>query len=65
MTEGGPDWLERYNGLSVEAAVALAADEGRPVRVLHPGDVVTLEFQPDRVNLQLDNDGALARVTAG
>ncbi|WP_432521016.1 I78 family peptidase inhibitor [Kineococcus sp. SYSU DK006] len=58
-------WLRDFVGLSLEAAIERAAAEGRPVRVLHPGSDVTLDFRPDRLNLRLDASGDLQDVSAG
>jgi peptidase inhibitor I78 family protein len=60
-----PEWLARYEGLSVEDAVALAGEESRPVRVLRPDDAMTMEWRPDRVNVFLDEEGAVRRVSRG
>ena len=35
------------------------------VRVLHPGEVVTMEFRFDRVNITIDAAGAITQVTCG
>ncbi len=37
----------------------------RPVRFLHRGDSVTLEYSPDRVNIHLDSNDRVAQVTCG
>jgi hypothetical protein len=35
------------------------------VRVLHPGEVVTMEFRFDRVNITVDATGVVTQVTCG
>jgi hypothetical protein len=65
MTDDEPEWIEHFSHLSLEDALSLAASQGRLVRVLRPEDVMTMDFQPDRVNLLLDNDGHLSQVTRG
>ncbi len=68
MTDGplpGTDWVAAYAGLDLDDALALAQSQGRTTRVLRPGDVMTLDWRPDRVNLYLDDDGALVDVRAG
>ena len=65
MTGDEPEWIEHFANLSLEDALSLAASHGRPVRVLRPGEAMTMDFSPDRVNLLLDNDGHLAQVTWG
>ena len=65
MTDAEPEWIEHFSHLSLEEALSLAASQGRMVRVLRPDDAMTMDFRPDRVNLLLDNDGHLSRVTRG
>ena len=59
------DWLGAYRGLAWPQAEARARAEGRPVRVLRPGSVVTLDFRPDRLNIHLDEHDELRDLTAG
>ena len=63
--EGSTNWLAEYAGLTVEEAVRRAGAEGRPVRVLHPGDLVTLDHRPDRLNICLTEDGEIDQLRAG
>lgn len=65
MTGDQPEWIEHFANLSLDDALSLAAEQGRPVRVLREGQPMTMDFSPDRVNLLLDNDGHLAKVTWG
>jgi hypothetical protein len=37
----------------------------RTVRVLHPGDIVTMEFRGNRLNVHLDAAGKIERITCG
>lgn len=37
----------------------------RTVRVLRPGDAATMDFRGDRVNVMLDANGKVERVTCG
>ena len=60
-----PEWLARYEGLSVDEIVALARAESRPVRVLRPHDVMTMEWRADRVDVYLDEDGEVSRIGHG
>ena len=62
---GQLEWLDDYQGLSLDEAKARAEAEGRPVRVVPRNGVVTLDFRPSRLNLCLDDDGNLARMFAG
>ncbi len=34
----------------------------RPVRILNPGDVTTMDFSPERINLILDDEGRISEV---
>ncbi|MGH1563555.1 I78 family peptidase inhibitor [Mumia sp. DW29H23] len=58
-------WLERYEGLDVSAILVLAAEEDRVVRIIGPHDAVTMDYRPDRLNLDVDDARALLRVWAG
>ncbi|HBZ42590.1 MAG TPA: hypothetical protein DEO85_00685 [Maritimibacter sp.] len=49
-----------------EAAVTEAGIEpGRKARVFGPGDALTLDFLPDRINVELDETGQVVRVYCG
>ena len=37
----------------------------RQVRVIRPGDFVTQDFRPMRLNFEIDNDGRIARIFCG
>ncbi|OOY05499.1 I78 family peptidase inhibitor [Thioclava sp. F28-4] len=43
---------------SVLAELPLA----RPHRIIHPGDAVTMDYAPDRVNFEIDENGTIAAV---
>lgn len=36
-----------------------------PLRVVHPGDALTQDYRPDRLNINLDADGLISRVWCG
>ncbi|KJK56599.1 I78 family peptidase inhibitor [Saccharothrix sp. ST-888] len=56
---------EEYLGLPVAAAERLAADRGRRiVRVLEPGEMITLEYREGRLNLAA-RDGVVERCWEG
>jgi Peptidase inhibitor I78 family len=59
------EWVTRYAGLALPEALELAAQEGRATRVLRPGDAMTLDWRPDRLNLHVDDDGELVEARAG
>lgn len=57
---------------SFEAWVGRALDEealketGRPYRILKPGDMMTMDYNPERINVETDEKGAMVtRVSCG
>lgn len=62
---GSTAWLAEYEGLDLVDATALAERQAREVRVIRPGDAITLDLRPQRLNLELDSSGELLRVRAG
>ncbi|WP_156839437.1 I78 family peptidase inhibitor [Novosphingobium aquimarinum] len=66
--ECGAQALQGYLGAvatgSVEARIREAAGEGR-VRVIGPDDVVTMDFRPDRLNVETDAEGRIVRIRCG
>lgn len=44
---------------------ARAATGANSVRVLKPGEAATMDFRDDRLNLHLDDHGAITRATCG
>ena len=68
MTDGplpDTDWIVEFTGLDIDGALALAQSQGRTARVLRPGDAMTMDYRPDRLNLYLDDAGVLSDVRAG
>lgn len=56
---------EDYVGLRCAEAHALAADQGwTPWRVV-PGEVITAEYNYDRLNLRADEDGVVVDASLG
>lgn len=37
----------------------------QPVRIIRPGDAVTEDFLPTRINFFLDSEGTIQRITCG
>lgn len=37
----------------------------KPVRVIRPGMAVTMDYLPDRLNIELDRTGRISRVSCG
>ena len=59
---------QRFVGQPATDAVvaqAKAATGANSVRVLKPGMAMTMDYRDDRLNLELDADGAIAKVGCG
>jgi hypothetical protein len=54
-----------YVGLGVDAALALAEEQGWTPRRLAPGAVVTAEYREGRLNLVAGDDDVVARAYIG
>ena len=52
-------------GSAVLAADALAQSGARTIRWLKPGDLVTMEYREDRLNIRLDGRGIVKEFTCG
>ena len=62
------DGLEGFVGQAASADVveqARLATHAGLARVLHPGDVVTMEFRDDRLNVEVDERGVIVRLRCG
>lgn len=46
-------------------ADALARTGARTLRWIRPGDAVTMDYRTDRLNIELDGEGRIARFTCG
>jgi hypothetical protein len=57
-------WLDDYGPLSAEEAIALAHQQERSFRVIRPDDLITADFNPQRLNVMLGDDGSLIGFTA-
>lgn len=42
-----------------------AATQSQHVRVIHPGQAVTMDFRPDRVNIHVNERRAITSITCG
>jgi hypothetical protein len=58
-------WFLAYQGLGLQEAKALAAEEGRPCRVMYPGSGRTDDSMPQRLNIHLAEDGSLLELWPG
>ncbi len=55
---------ENFQGLlGWNEAVLASVDLPRATRVLHPDDVITLDFSPDRLTIDVDKFGRITSVT--
>jgi hypothetical protein len=36
-----------------------------PIRIIHPGDAVTMDFSLKRLNVEIDTDGLIAAIRCG
>jgi hypothetical protein len=57
--------LEGRPGSAVVAAQALQLSGARTIRWMRPGDVVTMDFQPDRLNIKLTRSNLVRRFACG
>lgn len=66
--ECGAAGLSRYLNVSptgeMKSAIASAAGD-RPIRYIAPGDAVTMDFVPARLNVELGDDGRIVRFRCG
>jgi hypothetical protein len=64
----GADKLARWRNVlptdEVKAEIAATVGE-RPIRYIAPGDAVTLDFSPSRLNVELGKDGRIMRFRCG
>jgi hypothetical protein len=54
-----------YIGLAYAEAHALASGKGWDPRRVSPGDVITLEYQADRLNLLVCEDDVVVEASVG
>lgn len=59
-----PDPARGYVGMSVDDARLRASQEGRRLRVIKPGDLVTMEYVEGRITITVDG-GHVIRATSG
>ena len=48
-----------------DASVLDTARFANPVRVIRPGEAVTMDFNPQRLNFELDGLGEIERIRCG
>ena len=54
-----------YIGLVYAEAHTLASGRGWDPRRVSPGDILTLEYQPDRLNLMVGEDDVVVEASVG
>ena len=54
-----------YQSLLGASLAAVTLPEDVNVRVIRPGDAVTMDHREDRMNIELDDDGTITRVYCG
>lgn len=37
----------------------------RQIRVIRPGQAITMDYRPERINFEIGQDGTIARITCG
>ena len=55
----------RQEFLGQDVSVLAAATFPAPVRIIRPGDMVTMDFNPNRLNFRLDESGHVVEITCG
>jgi hypothetical protein len=62
----GAGRFKQYVGqfYSAETGARILAAAGQ-VRTIRPGDAVTMDFRPDRLNLEIGEDGRITRFRCG
>ena len=53
------------NALETLADLVLFSEPPPDIRYIGPGDAVTMDFRPDRMNIELDATGTVTRVYCG
>lgn len=66
-TEGPPDTCgaEGYQWLVGQQLAAVTLPAKAEMRIIEPGMAVTMDYKADRMNVRLDETGAIMSVTCG
>jgi hypothetical protein len=56
---------EDYQGLIGSPLAAVTYPSDLNARVVRPGDVMTMEYRGDRMNIRVDDEGVITQVTCG
>lgn len=54
-----------YASLVGSNVAAASFPAGMNVRIIRPGDVITMDYNPNRLNLVVDGNGTITRVYCG
>ena len=68
LEEAGPDSCGLADNEALIGQPVSAFDEAaweKPVRIIAPGGIVTMEYNPQRLNIDLDNRGQIVRFWCG
>ncbi len=57
--------FDGWVGKSKADAEKLVEKTGRPARILPPGSAMTMDFRPNRINVELDDEDVVVRVFCG
>lgn len=62
---GAEQYASYVGQFATDALIAqITASRGdKPMRVVKPGMAVTMDYRPDRLNVQVDEDGKIVRFT--
>ena len=65
-SEAGDCYASGLQSLVGQPATNLALmDLPSPVRIIHPGDIVTFDYRVERLNIHIDENGQISRVVCG
>ncbi len=68
LEEAGPDECGMAENEALIGQPVSAFDEAaweKPVRIIPPGGIVTMEYNPQRLNIDLDSRGQIVRFWCG
>lgn len=63
--EPAPCDFAEWNGLSRDEVESRVKATGRSNRILPPGSAMTMDYRPDRINVELDDNDIVVRVFCG
>ena len=57
--------FSEWVGQTAPAAEVAAKATGRPYRILTPGSAMTMDYRADRINVELDDNAVVTKVSCG